>query len=282
MVALASQAPGTVSAEPETDRSLTADKPETKAEAEAAALKASASTLPLAAHPAMAINATGPDGEPAAGKIPDNTDLSTLTREQLEARVKLLTENLVTANAGADYFRKQWQDIRLRDEALGVEALTGDESKMSEKLVFAMSELYQSEMKLREAHALMGKLLSTTGQLIQTAPNFDPQVRADYEVASRAAKDYLAGRSGASIPIGTSLNDGQISDVNAALNSVILNLGKTQGVKEGMSFVILRGNEQIGTVKVVLARDLVSAAYVQNTKPNVTLKVGDKAVVSTL
>ena len=271
-----------MSAQPDTDSSLTADKPETKADAEAAALKSSATTLPLAMHPAMAIDATGTDGSSAAGKVPDNTDLSTLTREQLEARVKLLTENLVAANAESDFFRQQWQQLRLRDEALGVEALTGDESKISEKLVFAMSELYQSEMKRREAANLMGKLVSTTGQLLQTAPNFDPQVRADYEVAVRAAKDYLAGHSGSSIPIGSSLNDGQISDINPQLNAVIMNLGKTQGVKEGMSFVIIRDNEQIGTIKVVLTRDLVSAAYVENIKPNVNLKVGDRVVVSTL
>ncbi len=271
-----------MSAQPDTDSSLTADKPETKADAEAAALKESANILPLVTHPAMAVNATGADGSPSAGKVPDNSDLATLTREQLEARVKLLTENLIAANSEADFFRQQWQQLRLRDEALGVEALTDDESKISEKLVFAMSELYQSEMKRREATNLMGKLLSTTGQLLQTAPNFDPQVRGDYEVAARAAKDYLAGHSGASIPIGSSLNDGQISDVNPQLNAVILNLGKTQGVKEGMAFVIIRDNEQVGTVKVVLARDLVSAAYVENIKPNVTFKVGDRAVVSTL
>ncbi len=128
----------------------------------------------------------------------------------------------------------------------------------------------------------MGKLISTTGQLIQTAPNFDPQVRADYEVASRAAKDYLAGHSGASIPIGSSLTDGRISDVNPQLNAVILNFGKNQGVKEGMSFVILRDTQQVATVKVVLARDLVCAAVVQNIQPKVTLKVGDRVMVSTL
>ena len=42
-------------------------------------------------------------------------------------------------------------------------------------------------------------------KLIQTAPNYDPKVRADYEVASRAAKDYLAGHNAAAIPLGNSL-----------------------------------------------------------------------------
>ena len=44
---------------------------------------------------------------------------------------------------------------------------------------------------------------------------------------------------------------------------MILNLGKSQGVKEGMPFVIYQDDVEVGTVKVVLARDLVSAAQVE-------------------
>ena len=47
----------------------------------------------------------------------------------------------------------------MRDEALGVEALTVDESKLEDKLVQAVKELYQSEMKRREALVLLDKLL---------------------------------------------------------------------------------------------------------------------------
>ena len=103
--------------------------------------------------------------------------------------------------------------------------------------------------------------------------------RADYEVASRGAKAYLAGRSGAAIPLASSLSDGRIADTNPELNAVILNLGKSQGVKEGMPFLIYQDNVEVGTVKVVLARDLVSAAQVESLKPNTVLKVGDRAVV---
>ena len=59
---------------------------------------------------------------------------------------------------------------------------------------------------------------------------------------------------------------------------MILNLGKTQGVKEGMPFTIYQDTTEVGTVKVVLARDLVSAALVEILKPNMVPKVGDRAV----
>ncbi len=95
----------------------------------------------------------------------------------------------------------------------------------------------------------------------------------------RSAKAYLAGRSGSAIPLASSLTDGQIADINPDLNAVILNLGKTQGVKEGMPFLIYQDNVEVGKVKIVLARDQVSAAQVEDLKPNTVLKVGDRAAV---
>jgi hypothetical protein len=46
-----------------------------------------------------------------------------------------------------------------------------------------------------------------------------------------------------------------------------------------MPFLIYQDNVEVGTVKVVLARDLVSAAQVESLKPNTVLKVGDQAKV---
>jgi hypothetical protein len=181
------------------------------------------------------------------------------------------------ANAEAESFREQWEDLKLRDEALGVEALTVDDQKLEDKVVTAVKELYQSEMKRREALHLMDKLLSSTELLLKSAPNEDPKTRADYEVASRAAKNYLAGRDGAAIPLAGSLADGKIADLNPELNAVILNLGRNQGVKEGMPFVIYQDSVEIGTVKIVLARDLISAAVVESVKPKAVFKVGDRA-----
>lgn len=221
----------------------------------------------------------GQDQKAGAGNANSSPDLSSLTREQLEARVKTLTENLASANTESEYFREKWTQLKLRDEALGVEALTVDESKLEDKLVQAVKELYQSEMKRREALVLLDKLLATTDQLLQTAPNYDPKVRASYEVASRGAKDYLAGHSAGAIPLASSLSEGRIADAKPELNTVILNLGKSQGVKEGMTFLILQDNAEVASVKIVLAREQVSAAQVESLKPNTVLKVGDRAVV---
>lgn len=267
-----------MSASPDTDRSLNADQPVTEPEKSAAVTESEVKISPIS-HPAMTIDTSSISPSTKTGNTTPSPDLSSLSREELEARLKTLTESLASANNEAEFFRQQWQDLRLRDEALGMEVLTGDEQKLNDKLVQAVAELYRSEMKRREALQLLDKLLGTTGELLTTAPNYDPKVRADYEVASRAAKDYLAGHSGAAIPLGSTLSDGRISDINPQLNEVVLNIGKNQGVKEGMHFLIYQDNQQVGTVMIELARDLVSGAQVLNLAPKVALKVGDRAVV---
>ena len=209
------------------------------------------------------------------------SSLAGLSHEELEKRVATLSDDLVSANAESEYFRQQWQDLRLRDEALGVDALTVDERKLEDKLVQAVKEAYQSELRRREAVLLLDKLRTTTEALLKTAPNYDPKIRGDYEVAVRASREYIAGHNGTSIPIGISLGDAKVADLNPQLNAVVLNVGTAQGVKEGMPFLVYQNNAQVGVVKIVLARELVSAALVESLQPKVTLKVGDRVAVET-
>ena len=243
--------PGTVVAQPTADRSLTADnKPATES---------------------GAVSKATPDASAA--------DLSGLSREELEARVRQLTDELAAANAESEKFRQQWADLKLRDESLGVEALTADQQQMEDTVVEATKQVYQTRMKDRDALALLRKLLDTTDQLIATAPKYDPKLLAEYEETSRSARDYIEGHGGKAIPIAGSLADGRVADTNPELNAVILNLGKSQGVKEGMPFGIYQDDVKVATVKIVLARDLVSAAQLEWLSPGAVLHVGDRAQV---
>lgn len=254
-------------AQTNTDRSLNANK------------TAMETNAPAATAPAPSdsdVNSLIHDLKTEEQAVRPGEDLSGLSREQLETRVKTLTQNLAAANADAETFRQQWEDLKLRDEALGVDALTVDDQKLEEGKVQAVKELYQSEMRRRESLQVMDKLLTSTDKLLKTAPHEDPQTRGEYEAASRAARDYLAGREVAAIPMGESLADGKIVDLNPELNAVILNLGKSQGVKEGMPFLVFQDNGEVGKVKIVLARELISAALVESLKPNAVLKVGDR------
>jgi hypothetical protein len=255
-------APAT-NAVPETDTSATNAAPT----GDTATTNAPAADADTDTNAAPGFSATQ-DGKVGVADLVPVSSLSGLTREDLTA-----------ANTESQYFRQQYTDLRLRDEALGVDALTVDEQQLEDKLVQAVKESYQSEMRRREALLLLDRLMTTTQELLKTAPHYDPKTRADYEVARRASRDYLAGRNGTAIPIGLSLGDAQVADLNPTLNAVVLNVGTAQGVKEGMPFLVYQNNAPVGMVKIVLARELVSAGLVENLQPNVKLKVGDRVAV---
>ena len=104
------------------------------------------------------------------------------------------------------------KDLRLRDDALGVEALTVDELKL-QKSWSRLKELYQTDPPPRSAAAAR-QAHDHDGGLLKSAPKYNPKVRADYEVARRASRDYLTGRNGTAIPFGISLADAQVADLN--------------------------------------------------------------------
>lgn len=196
--------------------------------------------------------------------------------------IEQLTESAALANAEADFFRQLYQDLRSRDEALGVDALTGDQKRLEEKLLAAVKEAYQTEQKRRDTLKALEALLATSQSLITDARNLNPEKRAEYEVAVRTSRNVLEGKGQGPIAIGTSLNDGKIVDLGGELKSVVINLGKSQGVREGMPFWVIRGeNKVVGRLTVIIVREQLSAAVVDLSAGSKTdLKVGDRVAVA--
>ena len=196
----------------------------------------------------------------------------------LQEQIRQLRESLALANADAETFRRQWQDLRLRDQALGIDALTVDEKRLQDRVVEAIKELYQTEQERRNAVIRLQQLLDA-GQEVLKGANVDPQRRADYEIAVRGAQAFLDARGKPDIPVAASLDDGQIVHVNGELNAVILNVCATLGAKPGMPFRVLRDDQLIGEIKILQVRETVSAAVVDSVKAGTDLKVGDRIAV---
>lgn len=204
------------------------------------------------------------------------------TVEELRQRIRVLENSLGLANAEARLFRNQYTELRLSNEALGVDALTGDEQRLHEKLVQAVKEGYQAERKRRETVRVLDRLLAASTGLIATAKGLDPAKRAEFEVARRSAQGLLEGRGTGPVPIAYGLSDAQIVDINPGLAAVIINAGRAQGVREGMPFLVIRNEDVIGRVKVVMTREDVSAALVEQNvkdKEKQILQVGDRLKV---
>lgn len=203
--------------------------------------------------------------------------------ETLEARVRALEESLILAKAESEFFREKWQELRLRNEALGLEALTGDEKALQEKLVRVVGELYQSEKSRRLLEEASRKLIQSSADMLKAGPGtpaFLAQKRADYEVALRSLNEVLNGRGG-TLPAAADIKTGQIVSIDEKLGLAVLNFGKAQGVRIGMPFRVLRGENIIGRCKVVEVRDSISAALIESTKNKTELQAGDRLLLET-
>ena len=61
--------------------------------------------------------------------------------------------------------------------------------------------------------------------------------------------------------------------------ALVLNLGRSQGAKEGMPFRILRGDKVLGTCRLLEVRELVSAGLPENLNDGIAIQVGDRVSV---
>jgi hypothetical protein len=202
--------------------------------------------------------------------------------ELLRKRVQLLEENLGLARAEADFFRASWLDLRLRNEALGLEALTGDEQALQEKLVRVVGELYQSEKRRQLIEVRVKDLIQASADVQRATADQLAARRATYEVALRQVQEVLAGRGTGSVPSAPDLNTGQVVSLDEKLGVAVLNFGRTQGCRIGMPFKILRGDRVIGKCRVVEVRESISAALIEAGEKQEKVQVGDRLLLETI
>lgn len=78
-----------------------------------------------------------------------------------------------------------------------------------------------------------------------------------YEAEGGAAGDLMpGGRPGTEA-------SGKVLDVNKGLGIVVLNMGRGQGIRPGMTFAIMQGDRSVATVRVVDARSAIAGAVVE-------------------
>lgn len=229
--------------------------------------------------------ATG-EGAPSAPQNPEKQIRQLKAKVgELERRNERLAQSFAVADAEADLFREQYQQLRLQNVALGMDALTGDEKALRQRLVLAVSEGYQREMQRREAVNLLGNLLVAARRVLAQAESVDAERRDTFEVAARLVEGYLTGTSIGRFEVGQSLQDGKVVDVNDKLSMVILNIGSGQGVEPGMPFSILRNGSIVGKVKVYNVFEQFSYALIESRehldKQDEPPLIGDKVKVWT-
>ena len=202
----------------------------------------------------------------------------------LRATIEELTHSLALANAEAETFKRQTEELTLKIDALGLAGLDSNPESIEQKLVTSVRDLRQEQARSLELeNALLG-LSESVISLLQQTEEVHPEVRLDLETRLRQTNDLLGlNPTAADAPaVESSLTNALVVDSRPQLALVILNVGRTHGVRIGTPFRLLRGDSLIGQALVVDVRERISGAIVQNlTQEDNNVRTGDRAIVVT-
>lgn len=239
--------------------------------------------LPVAAAIAQQASVAVNDGSDA------NSDSASL-REKLilsEAAIKGLTESLAVANGETELFKRKYDDLNTRIEALGIAPAGKETETLQDRLLAAVRDLRLLQKEKDASEEELVRLTEAVMDLLKTSEGIDAKARLSVETELRASASLtgksLTADSQDSMSNQPDLTKGTVVEYKPELALVIANLGSRQGVKTGMPFQVWRGDRQIASVRVVDVRDAISGAVVQNTATTSdTVKTGDMLRIDTI
>lgn len=199
----------------------------------------------------------------------------------LRSAVQSLTDSLAISNAEAEAFKRQASDLALKLEALGLEGVEKDQSKLEQRLLAAVRDLRLSQKQHEDAVNQLLRLAEAIQVLITSTDQINPQVRLTVETELRKTSEILgAPKAAQADAVAATLNDGMVMDVKEDLSLVVANIGEKQGVLIGMPFQVWREDKRIGEVRVVDVRERICGAIIQSLDSEKTpIKTGDRLKV---
>ncbi len=194
--------------------------------------------------------------------------------------IRTLNESLAVANAESEVFKRQYSDLKLRMEALGLASVGDNKEALEQRLLKSVRDLSLVRDEKDKLVERMMALIESVVLYIKAAPAADPQIRLDIEAQMRAANGAMdataAEEAAAAIPPAADLNNGQVVSVKEEYSLIVTNLGSQQGVKIGMPFQVTRGNHLVGRARVVDVRERISGAVMEDYGSTTEkVKVGD-------
>ena len=185
------------------------------------------------------------------------------------------------SNAEGEVFKRQYSDLKLRMEALGLASVGDNKEALEQRLLAAVRDLALVRDEKDKLVERMMALCETVVLYIKSAPASNPQIRLEIEGQMRAANeamdDSAAKDAAAAVAPAADLTNGQVVSIKEEYSLIVANLGSQQGVKIGMPFQVLRGNHLVARARVVDVRERISGAVIEQYSSNTEkVKIGDR------
>lgn len=194
-----------------------------------------------------------------------------------------LRQDLARTSGETEVFKRRSMELKLRMEALGLDLAGGNNAKLEQRLLSAVSDMRSIVQEKQSLSEALVRLSDAAAVYAKSATGAPAEARLTLESEIRNANKALgvgsgSGSTASSAP--ATITDGMAISVKEDLSLVVLNLGSKQGVKVGMPFRVLRENNVIGHVQIVDVREKIAGAVIQHLNTETEqIKVGDRLVV---
>jgi hypothetical protein len=194
----------------------------------------------------------------------------------VEGVVSSLQKSLAAKTTEAESCRRKAGELTVRLEALGTGNLDDRVIKLLNDLKIAEDE----RSKLRSA--LIG-VSEAVLRYNKVSLSSDAAVRLDLEAAMRESAKVLGINAPDAVnasPEPSTLTDGMVVSIKEDLNLVVANIGSRQGVKIGMPFDVVRGDNVVGSVRIVDVREKIAGGLIQYLNDRERIKTGDRLKIA--
>ncbi len=194
-----------------------------------------------------------------------------------------MRQNLAATSAETEVFKRRSMELTLRMEALGLDLAGANNAKLEQRLLTAVSDLRATTQEKNALSEALIRLSDAAAGYAKSATAAPAEMRLSLEGEIRNANKALGLQSTGAVDassVPATITDAMAISVKEDLSLVVINLGSQQGVKVGMPFRVMRGENIIGNVQVVDVREKIAGAIIQNlSSEREQIKVGDRLVV---
>ncbi len=199
--------------------------------------------------------------------------------QKSERQRKELVKSLAEAVRVSDEQMVASREVQLKLQAFGVDLFTMEENSLERRLLKAVRDLDIAHQEKEMQARILQKLSDSFAKYLEQSSDMPEEARAQGREAIQEALRAIAlandtGKNGGNGKSG--LDNSRVVSIDSEIGLIVLNMGRSKGVKVGTPVAVLRNDRPVFTAMIVDVRDSICGAVLQDKiADNGEVKVGD-------
>ncbi len=190
-----------------------------------------------------------------------------------------MQEALAIARTESALFQERWTEAELRTKALGVDVSEADDRQWQRTVVESVRALYHAEDEKQLCMEQLERVLKAVDR--DDVEQLSVVLNDAEAILLNQGLNQQLGSKTQTVPAPeATLGQARVMDVNATLGVVVLNIGRQQGTRVGMPFMVLDGDNVIAYLRVIEVRRRIAGAIIEDRIADAEITPGQAVRVS--